>query len=119
MPKPIMIVLYGSDSVLMPRVGSFGQFTLRPGVHSVDQGHWDLLVAAEGEAAAPLKFALEQGRIGPAETTKPPVLVTRQVLVPADSEEAQALEIEIPDGKLKSKSKPKKKPAKKKPAKKK
>lgn len=88
--ETVRIILHGTERLSMPTAGHFSRFSLRPGVHEIGAEHWEALKSAQGPDAAELQAALAQGWIGIAGETRPPVLVTKQILVPANSEEGRA-----------------------------
>ena len=88
--ETIAIVVYGREPIQMPAVGAFHAGPLRPGVHELYLDHWDGACASVAADSVAFHAARASGLIGPVKTTKPPVEVTRTVLVAADSEEGKA-----------------------------
>ena len=91
-PETVMIVLHGQRPIHCPLAGRFAPFVFRPGVRVVGREHWELLCAANSADSAEFHAARASGLIGPVDDTPPPRLVTRQVLVPGNSEEAKVLD---------------------------
>lgn len=133
--RPLIdVIVFGDDAIRMPSAGRFAAFHLRPGVHTLHLNHWEAMCGSIGVDAEAFHAARASGLIGPRATMKPPVKVTRTVLVAADSEEGQAelarlaaasapeettVTIDIPDDEIPEDDTPKKKtPAKRKPSKK-